>query len=46
MIRILVVGELCEDNFIYGDCRRLLTEAPVPVMIPVETITNDGMEET
>lgn len=43
MIRILVVGELCEDNFIYGDCRRLSPEAPVPVMIPVETITNDGM---
>jgi len=43
MIRILVVGELCEDNFIYGDCKRLSPEAPIPVMIPVETIINDGM---
>ena len=32
MINILVVGELCEDNFIYGECKRLCPEAPVPVM--------------
>lgn len=43
MIKILVVGELCEDNFIYGDCKRLSPEAPVPVMNPIETVINDGM---
>ena len=43
MIKVLVVGELCEDNFIYGDCKRLSPEAPVPVMNPIETIVNDGM---
>ena len=43
MIKILVVGELCEDNFIYGECKRLCPEAPVPVMNPVQTIQNPGM---
>ena len=43
MIKVLVVGEICEDNFIYGECKRLSPEAPVPVMNPVETIINDGM---
>lgn len=43
MIKILVVGELCEDNFIYGECKRLCPEAPVPVMNPLETIQNPGM---
>lgn len=43
MIKILVVGELCEDNFIYGDCKRLCPEAPVPVMNPIQTISNPGM---
>ena len=43
MIKVLVVGELCEDNFIYGECKRLSPEAPVPVMNPIETVINDGM---
>lgn len=43
MINILVVGELCEDNFIYGECKRLSPEAPVPVMNPIQTIQNPGM---
>lgn len=43
MIKVLVVGELCEDIFIYGDCKRLCPEAPVPVMNPVQTIQNKGM---
>jgi bifunctional ADP-heptose synthase (sugar kinase/adenylyltransferase) len=42
-MKVLVVGELCEDIFIYGDCGRLSPEAPVPVFIPTETIKNDGM---
>ena len=43
MINVLVVGELCEDNFIYGECKRLSPEAPVPVMNPIQTIQNPGM---
>lgn len=43
MIQILVVGELCEDNFIYGECKRLSPEAPVPVMNPLYTVQNKGM---
>ena len=43
MIKVLVVGELCEDNFIYGECKRLSPEAPVPVMNPIQTIQNPGM---
>lgn len=43
MIKILVVGELCEDNFIYGECKRLCPEAPVPVLNPIQTIQNPGM---
>lgn len=43
MINVLVVGELCEDNFIYGECKRLSPEAPVPVMNPIFTVQNPGM---
>lgn len=43
MIKILVVGELCEDNFIYGECKRLCPEAPVPVLNPIQTVQNPGM---
>jgi len=40
---ILVVGETCTDKFIYGDCKRLNPEAPTPVFVPTEEITNLGM---
>lgn len=43
MIKILVIGELCEDIFIYGDCKRLSPEAPVPVFNPITVTKNDGM---
>jgi bifunctional ADP-heptose synthase (sugar kinase/adenylyltransferase) len=42
-MRIAVIGENCNDIFIYGDCNRLSHEAPVPVMIPIETKENLGM---
>ncbi len=42
-MRIAVIGENCNDIFIYGDCNRLSPEAPVPVMIPIETKENLGM---
>jgi D-beta-D-heptose 7-phosphate kinase/D-beta-D-heptose 1-phosphate adenosyltransferase len=43
MIKILVIGEICEDIFIYGNCKRLSPEAPVPVLNPVTVTRNNGM---
>lgn len=43
--RILVIGETCDDIFIYGDVTRLNPEAPVPIIIPTKTITNKGMSD-
>jgi bifunctional ADP-heptose synthase (sugar kinase/adenylyltransferase) len=43
MINILVVGEICEDRFIYGKINRLSPEAPVPIIKPVNTTKNRGM---
>jgi D-beta-D-heptose 7-phosphate kinase/D-beta-D-heptose 1-phosphate adenosyltransferase len=42
-MKILVIGESCIDNFIYGKSERLSPEAPVPVFIPCEQVTNYGM---
>jgi bifunctional ADP-heptose synthase (sugar kinase/adenylyltransferase) len=43
MSKVLVIGDSCEDIFIYGNCKRLSPEAPVPVLNPIETISNRGM---
>jgi D-beta-D-heptose 7-phosphate kinase/D-beta-D-heptose 1-phosphate adenosyltransferase len=43
MFRVLVVGETCVDRFVYSKIERLSPEAPVPVLIPVETTENKGM---
>lgn len=40
---ITVIGELCEDIFIYGETKRLSPEAPVPVFNILYTETNNGM---
>ena len=32
---ILIVGDSCEDVFIYGDITRLTPEAPAPVFNPL-----------
>ena len=42
-MKILVIGELCIDRFIYGVVKRLSPEAPVPVLNPVRTVENRGM---
>lgn len=41
--RILVIGDSCNDIFIYGNCTRLCPDAPVPVLIPEETKQTLGM---
>lgn len=40
---ILVIGDACIDEFVYGKCTRLCPDAPVPVFIPLRTIMNGGM---
>ena len=43
MAKILVIGELCVDRFVYCEIKRLCPEAPVPVLNPIQTTTNNGM---
>jgi len=42
-MRIIVIGEICEDVFVYGDCDRICPEGPVPVFVPQEKRTYKGM---
>jgi D-beta-D-heptose 7-phosphate kinase/D-beta-D-heptose 1-phosphate adenosyltransferase len=42
-VKVLVIGDACEDVYIYGDCNRLAPEAPVPVFVPQSKTTNGGM---
>lgn len=42
MKKILIIGELFEDQFIYGECNRLCSEAPVPIFQPIKYNTNLG----
>jgi D-beta-D-heptose 7-phosphate kinase/D-beta-D-heptose 1-phosphate adenosyltransferase len=42
-MKIIVIGEICYDNFIYGEVKRLSPEAPVPVFTPINEINNLGM---
>ena len=43
MSRILLIGEQCDDIFIYGDAPRLSPEGPAPVFIPKREVYNGGM---
>ena len=40
---ILVIGDSCQDIYVYGKCERLCPDAPVPVMIPTKTTKTGGM---
>ena len=42
-MRVLVIGDSCQDTFVYGDITRISPEAPVPVFKPTHTEKNDGM---
>lgn len=42
-INILVIGDSCDDVFIYGHVYRLAPEGPVPIFNPFESKTNGGM---
>jgi bifunctional ADP-heptose synthase (sugar kinase/adenylyltransferase) len=40
---VLVIGDICYDEFVYGTAVRLAPEAPVPVFNPSNRTTNQGM---
>ena len=42
-MNVLVIGESCQDVFVYGDIERISPEAPVPVFVPTHVESNDGM---
>jgi len=42
-VRILLIGDSCDDVYKYGACTRLCPEAPVPVFIPSHERRNGGM---
>jgi len=42
-MKVLIIGENCVDKFIYCKINRLSPEAPVPVLNPIRTTTNQGM---
>ena len=42
-MKLLLIGDSCQDIYIYGQCDRLCPAAPVPVFIPGKTVINDGM---
>jgi|TARA_B100000700_G_C14920237_1_gene796703 bifunctional ADP-heptose synthase (sugar kinase/adenylyltransferase) len=42
-MKVLVIGDSCQDVFVYGDIERISPEAPVPVFVPTNTEKNDGM---
>jgi len=42
-MNVLVIGDSCEDVFIYGDIERISPEAPIPVFKPTHEESNGGM---
>ena len=42
-MKVLLLGDSCEDEYIYGNCDRLSPEAPVPVMNLGRVETKSGM---
>ena len=41
--KILLIGESCEDVYVYGDVTRLNPEAPVPILKKISKIKKEGM---
>jgi len=42
-MKILVLGDGCQDVYIYGRCDRLCPDAPVPVLLPTSHVETGGM---
>ncbi len=43
LFRLLLIGDSCLDEYVYGHCTRLNPEAPVPVLDYTHTETKPGM---
>lgn len=43
--KILVIGDSCDDVYIYGDCNRLSPEKPIPVFVPRKEVKSGGMSK-
>tara|TARA_B100000925_G_C21889989_1_gene422355 strand:- start:78 stop:851 length:774 start_codon:yes stop_codon:yes gene_type:complete len=41
--KILLLGETCDDEYVYGDVERISPEAPIPVLKYSKTVTSKGM---
>lgn len=41
--KILVIGDSCQDIYVYGKVDRLCPDAPVPILIPQRTTQTGGM---
>jgi bifunctional ADP-heptose synthase (sugar kinase/adenylyltransferase) len=42
-LTFLVIGDYCNDTFVYGKAERLSPEAPIPVFTPQRVVHNAGM---
>ena len=42
-LKILLIGDSCTDEYVYGTCERLIPEAPVPILKFNKKITTKGM---
>ena len=42
-LKVLLIGETCDDEYVYGDVERISPEAPVPVLKYDRTETRKGM---
>jgi len=41
--KVLLIGDSCQDIFVYGSCDRLNPEAPVPILNYKKTVIKQGM---
>ena len=42
-MKVLLIGDSCEDRYFYGDVKRLNPEAPVPILEYSRGVTSKGM---
>jgi len=42
-MKVLLIGDSCEDRYFYGDVKRLSPEAPVPILEYKRGVTTQGM---
>ena len=42
-MKVLLIGDICEDRYFYGDVKRLNPEAPVPILEYRRGVTSKGM---